>query len=178
MRLPVCPLCDRTANDELRRPVDASRDTAELKAFAESILTNEEYRRNLRARVIAGEAAQIEMMLYGYAYGQPKETVKHEDDATRTNPLAVDAELRALIGSCTEHGQRLVEKMWRIARGAKVIVSITTAGGEVREVRLRPSLRERMDAMAWLADRGWGRVSDADPLVDETAEAGDSAEAD
>lgn len=47
----------------------------EIKAFARDILESPLYFQRLRARVLAGKAPQIEVLLYHYAYGKPREQV-------------------------------------------------------------------------------------------------------
>jgi len=74
--------------------------------------------------------------------------------------------LASLIRFHTEEGRRLVELMWRIARGGKFRVPMMTKLGVV-ECQVRPSVRDRMDAIAWLADRGWGKVKDVIKLENE-----------
>jgi len=74
--------------------------------------------------------------------------------------------LASLIRWQTDEGRRLVALMWRIARGGKFSVSTVTKLGLV-ECRVRPSVRDRMDAAAWLADRGWGKVKDVIKLQGE-----------
>ena len=73
----------------------------------------------------------------------------------------------SLIRFHTDEGRRLVELMWRIARGGKFRMSAIAKTGDVVEARLRPSVRDRMDAIAWLADRGWGKVKDVIKLEGE-----------
>jgi len=75
--------------------------------------------------------------------------------------------LASLVRFRTEEGRRLVELMWRIARGGKFRMSAIAKTGDVVEARLRPSVRDRMDAIAWLADRGWGKVKDVIKLEGE-----------
>ena len=46
-------------------------------------------------------------------------------------------------------------------------MSLTMPDGRVVEVRRRPSVRDRMDAIAWFTDRGWGKVKDVMKLEGE-----------
>lgn len=50
--------------------------TREIKDFGEKLLKSKEYRDALKARIIAGEAPQMEQLLHHYTYGKPAETVK------------------------------------------------------------------------------------------------------
>ena len=43
-----------------------------------------------------------------------------------------------------------------LACGAKFKASLIV-NGKVREVRVRPSVSDRNEAIKWLSDRGWGR---------------------
>jgi hypothetical protein len=74
------------------------------------------------------------------------------------------------VRSRTDNGKRLVELMWRIARGGKFRLSRTTIDGQVVEVRVRPSIRDRSEAAAWLSDRGWGKVKDVIKVEGDEAE--------
>ena len=47
--------------------------TVEIKEFARSILEDPLYQKRLRGRVSQGKATQIEVLLFHYAYGKPKE---------------------------------------------------------------------------------------------------------
>ena len=48
--------------------------THEVAAAAHALVTDETYRRNLLARLRAGTAGAIEVLLWHYAYGKPRET--------------------------------------------------------------------------------------------------------
>jgi len=85
-----------------RPPGALNKATAEMKQFVQEFLSDESYRLNVRARILAGEAQGLEILLYHYAYGRPKETIKLEGEQQRqflivlpgyrTDPLAVEAE--------------------------------------------------------------------------------------
>ena len=47
--------------------------TVEIKDFARSILEDPHYQKRLRDRVIQGKVPQMEVLLFHYAYGKPKE---------------------------------------------------------------------------------------------------------
>lgn len=68
------------------------------------------------------------------------------------------AMLARMIRSGTKQGAELVEFAQEVLRG-KITVQIVTKDGEV--VDIGPSVKDRLDAMKWLADRGWGRTPDA-----------------
>ena len=67
--------------------------------------------------------------------------------------------LAALVRESTDDGQLLVRLMLRIARGGKFKTSLT-ANGKVRELLVRPSISDRIEAIKWLSDRGWGKARD------------------
>ena len=67
--------------------------------------------------------------------------------------------LAALVRSRAKNGEVLVELMYRIACGAKFKTSLTI-NGKALEFRVRPSIRDRIDAIKWLTDRGWGKARD------------------
>ena len=52
-----------------------NKTTAIVRDFARGILEDEEYRKNVRVRAITGELGALEVTLYHYAYGKPKENV-------------------------------------------------------------------------------------------------------
>lgn len=52
-----------------------AKTTKAIREFAQSVLEDEQYRKNLRARASAGELGALEVTLYHYAYGKPKETM-------------------------------------------------------------------------------------------------------
>ena len=50
-----------------------NKGTVEIKEFARSTLEDPLYQKRLRDRVIQGKAPQLEVLLFHYAYGKPKE---------------------------------------------------------------------------------------------------------
>lgn len=50
--------------------------TQEIKEFARNFLMSEEYRENLKRRILAGEAPHIEVLLHHYGFGKPKTSVE------------------------------------------------------------------------------------------------------
>jgi hypothetical protein len=51
-----------------------NRATGEIKGFAASIIEDETYQEQLRARILRGEAVQMEILLWHYRYGRPRPT--------------------------------------------------------------------------------------------------------
>lgn len=61
------------------RPKGAvNKATREIKEFAREVLEDPEYVESLKARIKAGEASHMEVLLAHYAYGKPADTLKHK----------------------------------------------------------------------------------------------------
>jgi hypothetical protein len=56
-----------------RKSGTPNKATVEIKEFARSVLEDPLYQKCLRDRVMQGKAPQIEVLLFHYAYGKPKE---------------------------------------------------------------------------------------------------------
>lgn len=56
-----------------RKAGTTNKATVEIKEFARSILEDPLYQKRLRGRVGQGKAPQIEVLMFHYAYGKPKE---------------------------------------------------------------------------------------------------------
>jgi hypothetical protein len=56
-----------------------NKSTIEARDLARAIVDDPEYRRLLILRVQQGEAPQMEILLWQYAYGKPKETIEIVD---------------------------------------------------------------------------------------------------
>jgi hypothetical protein len=50
--------------------------TQEIKEFARNFLMSEEYRENLKQRILAGAAPHLEVLLHHYGFGKPKSSVE------------------------------------------------------------------------------------------------------
>jgi hypothetical protein len=61
-----------------RPPGVLNKVTREIKTAAKAIVEDMDYVDSLKRRVKAGRAPHMETLLFHYAYGKPKETVKHE----------------------------------------------------------------------------------------------------
>ena len=66
-----------------RPPGALNRSTLEVRALARELLEDPAYLAALRRRLVAGEAGQMEPLLFRYAYGGPPETPASLGDATR-----------------------------------------------------------------------------------------------
>jgi hypothetical protein len=75
--------------------------------------------------------------------------------------------LAALVRESTDNGRLLVRLMCRIVRGGKSKISLT-ANGKAHESLVRPSISDRIEAIRWLADRGWGKARDIVDIDGET----------
>ena len=59
------------------RPVGSqNKSTIEVKRLARQLVNDPTYRKNLHARLRAGEAGAMEPLLWAYAFGKPKEHVE------------------------------------------------------------------------------------------------------
>jgi hypothetical protein len=65
--------------------------------------------------------------------------------------------LAAMVRTQTRDGTVLVRLMYRILRGGKFKRTIVTRTGGTADALVRPSIRDRLDAAVWLAERGWGK---------------------
>jgi len=52
--------------------------TLAVRTLAHRLLSNREYRHNLRERLRAGTAGHLEVVLWHYAYGKPKDAREHD----------------------------------------------------------------------------------------------------
>ena len=67
------------------RPKGAvNKTTAEAREFAEQFLSRPAYSDSLRRRVDAGKAPHMEVLLWHYAKGKPKELTEHVGDVRIT----------------------------------------------------------------------------------------------
>lgn len=80
--------------------------------------------------------------------------------------------LATLIRRSTKQGKELVDFVLDVARGAPIKVSIVTLAGTVIDVERRSTIRDRLEAIAWLADRGWGRAKEVIALEEDGARQG------
>jgi hypothetical protein len=61
-----------------RKPGALNRATRDIKEWAEKFLSSKEYVASAVRRVQRGKAPHLEVLWHHYAFGKPKETVKHE----------------------------------------------------------------------------------------------------
>lgn len=54
--------------------------TVEVRLIAERLLTDPRYVENLQSRLIAGDAGPMEVLLWHYWKGKPKDTVEHQGE--------------------------------------------------------------------------------------------------
>ena len=59
-----------------RKPGAPNKATVEIKEFARSILADPVYQTKLKQRLRDGDAPQLEVLMYHYAYGKPTENLK------------------------------------------------------------------------------------------------------
>jgi hypothetical protein len=82
--------------------------------------------------------------------------------------------LARLARSKTQDGLDLIEFAIRVMKGEEkereVRITTDTKGRKKSiTVDVPPSLEDRMDAMKWLADRGWGKAVESVEIKDDTA---------
>ena len=75
--------------------------------------------------------------------------------------------LATLIRRSTKQGKELVDFVLDVARGKPIKTSVLTLAGIVVDVERRSTIRDRLEAVAWLADRGWGRAKEVIQLEGE-----------
>jgi mRNA-degrading endonuclease YafQ of YafQ-DinJ toxin-antitoxin module len=74
---------DRPQNKNLlrggpgRRKGSTNQFSKDVKAFAEGLFKSPEYVKSLTKRILEGRAPHMEVLLYHYLFGKPKETVEH-----------------------------------------------------------------------------------------------------
>ena len=62
-----------------RRKGVPNKATREVRTLARGLLNDKRYLAQLRRRMIAGTAGPVEVLLYHYAYGKPKDMSEHLD---------------------------------------------------------------------------------------------------
>lgn len=72
-----------SGNPSGRPPGTVSKVTVEQREWCIELLRDPAYQESVRQRILAGEADHIETLVWYYALGKPKNTVKIEDDARR-----------------------------------------------------------------------------------------------
>jgi len=77
---PLRMLPRRGPDPEERAARREKNGTKAAQIVARSLVEDEFYRMSLMDRVKAGRAPHMEVLLWHYAYGKPKETVEHQGD--------------------------------------------------------------------------------------------------
>lgn len=62
------------------KPRGPHKRTREVQALAERLVTSKAYLRNLEKRLVKGKAPHMEITLFHYAFGKPRDVLKIEDD--------------------------------------------------------------------------------------------------
>ena len=89
-----------------------NRATQEIKDFARNFLMSEEYRANLKRRILAGEAPHLEVLLHHYAFGKPRTSVEI---------LAAGLPGAALVQSMTTDDVKALVDLARQLRAARPV---------------------------------------------------------
>jgi hypothetical protein len=59
-----------------RKPGSVNKVTHQIRNIAQKMVNDPTYRKELRKRLHAGDAPQLEIRMWEYAYGKPKETLE------------------------------------------------------------------------------------------------------
>jgi hypothetical protein len=70
-------------------------------------------------------------------------------------PPGLAKKIRELAG---EEGEELAVIAFKIAKGKLKIAKPVVADGDIVMVKVRPSAKERMEAVKWMGDRGFGKT--------------------
>jgi hypothetical protein len=78
------------------------------------------------------------------------------------NPSGRPKSFARYIRNSTRSGKELVDFMLAVLREEAEQTVLVKADGDFVPVRVKPSVKDRLEAARWLADRGWGRVPDTE----------------
>lgn len=68
-----------------------NKTTREIRQLAQELLTNRDYLKSLKERLQAGTAGAVEVLLYHYAWGKPKEEmISPEEQEADENVITID----------------------------------------------------------------------------------------
>jgi hypothetical protein len=70
----------QSGNKDGRPKGATNKATREAKAFLEKFLKSGKYRDSAMLRVLKGKAPHLEVLWHHYAFGKPKDTIKHEGE--------------------------------------------------------------------------------------------------
>jgi hypothetical protein len=79
-----------------------NKTTREIRESSARIIGDPDYLASLKIRLRDGKAPHMEVLLHHYAFGKPKETVKHEGVQPAklvVTQIHTEAEMRAIIGA-------------------------------------------------------------------------------
>lgn len=87
-----------------RTPGTRNKATVEAREFAQRLVDDEEYRRSLRERLLAGSAGQMEILLWAYAHGKPPDRIETGGPGAfaELSTGELKARLEAALRSCLE----------------------------------------------------------------------------
>lgn len=94
----------------------------ELQVFWDTFFSSQEYRASLMGRILAGDAAHMEVLLHHMVYGKPKETLELQGGGDGTMVL--------IIGDQTVKAQQLEDGMVRAIGDGPVIDAEPTPPSE------------------------------------------------
>ena len=79
------------------------------------------------------------------------------------NPSGRPKGFAASIRKKTREGEELITLALKVLRGKLSVMEETKDGS----FKVEPSIKERLEAMKWLADRGWGKALDLSAAPDD-----------
>jgi hypothetical protein len=98
-----------------------NKSTIEIRAAAKLLVEDELYRKNLLARITLGEAPHMEVLLWHYAYGKPKDLMEVKDQANHLEHLdAAQLEAHALVLAAAARSVAELRKAYQEVPNAEI----------------------------------------------------------
>lgn len=92
---------------------------------------------------------------------KPGSIAKHWKKGVCVNPGGRPKGFAALVRERTKHGVELVEIALKVMRGSLTVERVSyDADGNEKITKERPAIKDRLVALQWLADRGWGKAQE------------------
>jgi hypothetical protein len=101
----------QSGNPKGRRPGIKTKKKLEVQQFFREFFESEEYRRNLKKRILAGEATAVEREGHFYAYGRPRFDVRTNMPETEGRRQA-----RKVVANMTPDERRVAFEAFMAAR--------------------------------------------------------------
>lgn len=94
-------------------------------------------------------------LVFGFALGVAPQNKGRFRPGVSGNPGGRPKGFGDRIRMLTRDGEELIEIALKVARGELSVVKATKDGN----FDVLPTAKERLDAIAWLGDRGWGKAA-------------------